>query len=67
MKIFIQITLLTCLFFSIKAQEKQSTFTLVWENDITETSSNLESIKKPYFKKKHFIKLKNGFPFYVVF
>ena len=64
MKIFIQITLLTCLFFSIKAQENKHV-TLVWENDITETSSNLESIKKPYFKKA-FYQTENGFPFYVV-
>ena len=64
MKIFIQITLFICLFFSVKAQEKKH-IALVWENDITETSSNLESVKKPYFKKA-FYQTENGFPFYVI-
>ena len=64
MKVFIQITLLTFMFFNIKAQENKHV-ALVWENDITETSSNLESVKKPYFKKA-FYQTENGFPFYVI-
>ena len=64
MKVFIQITLLTFMFFNIKAQENKHV-ALVWENDVTERLSNLEPIKKPYFKKA-FYPTKNCFPFYVV-